>query len=156
MSNKFEIEMSVIVRPATQRDRRDWDTLFEAYCAFGGDQQTAEMRDRVWGWINDETAQTTCFIAEDAGGEVIGFVHFRKYERPMPATKGAYIDDMFVSPSARGKGVVDHLITSVGVYAEEQGLDVVRWMTSETNYRARSVYDRHATKSNWVTYQLNT
>lgn len=27
---------------------------------------------------------------------------------------------------------------------------------SETNYGARAVYDRHATKSNWITYHLNT
>ncbi len=74
----------------------------------------------------------------------------------MPATKGAFIDDMFVAPSARGQGVVEAMIEAVGVYASDHGWDVVRWMTSETNYRARSVYDRHATKSNWVTYQLNT
>ncbi len=146
----------MIVRPAAERDRIEWDALFEAYCAFGGEQQTAEMRDRVWDWILDQGAQTTCFIAENEKGNAIGFVHFREYERPMPATKGVYIDDMFVSPSARGRGVVDQLISSVGKYANERGLDVVRWMTSETNYRARSVYDRHATKSNWVTYQLKT
>ena len=155
LRNEFEVEMSVTVRPVAKRDRQDWDTLFKAYCKFGGDQQTAGMRDRVWDWIHDETAQTTCFIAAHDAGDVIGFVHFREYERPMPATKGAYIDDMFVSPSARGKGVVDQLIGSVGEYAKKQGLDVVRWMTSDTNYRARSVYDRHATKSNWITYQLD-
>ena len=48
------------------------------------------------------------------------------------------------------------MIEAVGTYAREQGWDVVRWMTSETNYRARSVYDRHATKSNWITYQLDS
>ena len=147
--------MSVKIRPIAARDRQEWDALFSAYCSFGGDQQTSAMRDRVWGWIHDETAQTKCFVAENEQGNVIGVVHFREYERPMPASKGAYIDDMFVSPAARGQGVVDRLIASVGTYAKEQGLDVVRWMTSETNYRARSVYDRHATKSNWVTYQLN-
>ena len=148
--------MSVTVRLVMEHDRKNWDTLFEAYCEFGGDRQTAEMRDRVWNWIHDETAQTKCFVAENDGGDLVGFMHFREYERPMPATKGVYIDDMFVSPSARGQGVVDRLITSVGAYAKEHGLEVVRWMTSETNYRARSVYDRHATKSSWVTYQLNT
>lgn len=147
--------MAVKIRQAAQQDREEWDTLFEAYCEFGGDEQTAEMRDRVWGWIHDQTAQTLCLVAENDHGEVVGFTHFRSYERPMPATKGAYIDDMFVASSARGQGVVDKMIEAVGAYAKDQGWDVVRWMTSEANYRARSVYDRHATKSNWVTYQLN-
>ena len=144
------------IRQTGEQDREDWDTLFEAYCAFGGERQTPEMRDRVWGWIHDPSAQTLCFVAENDQDELVGFVHFRSYERPMPATKGAYIDDMFVTASARGQGLVGKMIEAVGAYAREQGWDVVRWMTSETNYRARSVYDRHATKSNWITYQLNT
>ncbi|WP_299614206.1 GNAT family N-acetyltransferase [uncultured Tateyamaria sp.] len=148
--------MVVKIRRAADQDRAAWNVLFQAHCAFGGEEQTSEMRDRVWGWIHDQDAQTLCFVAENDQGEVIGFVHFRPYERPMPATKGAFIDDMFVAPSARGQGVVDAMIEAVGVYASDHGWDVVRWMTSETNYRARSVYDRHATKSNWVTYQLNT
>lgn len=154
--SKIEFKMSVMIRPAVDQDRSDWNALFKAYCEFGGEAQTDEMRDRVWGWIQDQTAQTICFVAENDRSEVVGFVHFRAYERPMPATKGAYIDDMFVAPSARGHGIVDLLIEAVGRYADEHGWDVVRWMTSETNYRARSVYDRHATKSNWVTYQLKT
>lgn len=147
--------MVVKIRQAAAQDREEWDALFKAYCEFGGDKQTSEMRDRVWGWIHDQAAQTLCFVAENERRELVGFVHFRSYERPMPATKGAYIDDMFVAPSARGRGVIDIMIEAVGAYAKDQGWDVVRWMTSETNYRARSVYDRHATKSNWVTYQLD-
>ncbi len=144
------------IRQAAQKDREGWDALFDAYCRFGGEEQTAEMRNRVWGWINDPNAQTRCFVVEGDNQQLIGFVHFRSYERPMPATVGAYIDDMFVSPSARGQGIVDLMIQTVGDFAKEQGWDVVRWMTSETNYRARAVYDRHAVKSNWVTYQLKS
>jgi hypothetical protein len=31
---------------------------------------------------------------------------------------------------------------------------VIRWITAENNYRARGVYDRLATRTNWVTYDL--
>lgn len=148
--------MTVTVRQADQKDREGWDALFEEYCRFGGEEQTVEMRDRVWGWIADPTAQTRCFVVESENQQLVGFVHFRSYERPMPATIGAYIDDMFVAPVARGQGIVDMMIQAVGNFATDQGWDVVRWMTSETNYRARAVYDRHAKKSNWITYQLNS
>lgn len=147
--------MAVTIRQAEEGDRAGWDTLFAAYCASGKQEQTAEMRNRVWGWIHDPSAQTRCFVVDGADGHLVGFVHFRSYERPMPATVGVYIDDMFVAPGARGQGIVDQMIQAVGAYAREQGWDVVRWMTSDTNYRARAVYDRHASKSNWVTYQLD-
>lgn len=147
--------MTTTVRQAEQKDRHAWDQLFQAYAEFGNVKQTSEMRDCVWGWVHDSTAQTMCLVVENDQEELLGFVHFRSYERPMPATKGVYIDDLFVLPEARGLGIVDRLIQSVGEYASEQGWDVVRWMTTETNYRARAVYDRHATKSNWITYELN-
>ncbi|WP_238377070.1 hypothetical protein [Neptunomonas antarctica] len=34
------------------------------------------------------------------------------------------------------------------------GWPLVRWITAENNYRARSVYDKLATKTHWQTYQL--
>lgn len=150
----MEVGVTVTLRWAEERDRAQWDKLFEAYCAFGGAQQTPEMRDRVWAWIHDPSAQTRCFVVADPHGQLVGFVHFRAFERPMDAAIGGYIDDMFVASEARGQGVVDLMIENVGAYAKKQGWDVVRWMTSDTNYRARAVYDRHAVKSDWITYQL--
>lgn len=145
--------MNITTRFATEADRPAWDHMFLAYATFGKTEQTEEMRARVWGWIMSPTAQTRCIVAETQAGELVGFTHFRSYERPLPATVGAYIDDMFVDSMARGQGVVDLMIKAVGAFAESQGWDVVRWMTREGNYRARAVYDRHAEKTDWITYQ---
>lgn len=100
-------EMAATIRQVAEKDCNEWAALFEAYCKFGGGERTSEMRDRVWGWIQSPTAQTRCFVAENDQGKIVGFVHFGSYERPMPAIKGAYIDDVFVGPSARGQGMVD-------------------------------------------------
>lgn len=148
--------MDIRIRPAAQADKGAWAVFFEQYAACGNQIQTPEMRDRVWQWIHSETAQTVCLLAEDEQGQLVGFVHFRSYERPLPATTGTYIDDMFVSPQVRGAGIVDQMIDAVGTYARHKGWDVVRWMTAETNYRARSVYDRHADKTKWITYELRS
>jgi ribosomal protein S18 acetylase RimI-like enzyme len=142
-----EIPMTITTRFATEADRAAWERVFLAYATFGKTEQTPQMRVRVWGWIMTPTAQTRCIVAEAEAGELVGFTHFRSYERPLPATIGAYIDDMFVDPSLRGQGVVDLMIRAVGDFAESQGWDVVRWMTREKNYRARAVYDRHADKT---------
>ncbi|MGR3759799.1 GNAT family N-acetyltransferase [Roseobacteraceae bacterium NS-SX3] len=146
--------MQIRIRPVTLADRSGWDSLFAAYAASAGEEQKPEMRDCVWHWIHDHTRQTTCLVAEAEGSKLVGFAHFRSYERPLPATSGVYIDDMFVSPEARGFGIADRLIGGVAEFAKEHGRDVVRWMTAETNYRARAVYDRHAKKTKWITYEL--
>lgn len=146
--------MKTTIRQVTSFDRVAWDKLFLAYAEFGDEAQTPEMRDRVWNWIHDSTVQMFCFVVENEQQQLVAFVHFRSFLSPLPAKKGAYIDDLFVTPASRGLGIVDQLIESVGNYATEQGWDIVRWMTSATNYRARAVYDRHANETNWVTYEL--
>ena len=46
------------------------------------------------------------------------------------------------------------MIEAVRAVAEQRGWSVVRWITAENNYRARSLYDRVATKTPWVTYDI--
>lgn len=99
------INMNTTIRQATQADHQAWDRLFQAYAEFGNEEQTHQMRDRVWEWIHAKTAQTICFVVENEQKNLVGFVHFRSFERPLPATKGAYIDDMYVTPVSRGLGI---------------------------------------------------
>lgn len=141
------------VRPVCPGDRTRWESMFEAYARFGRQDQTAEMRARVWDWVQNPDGQVFCNIAGTDEAGAVGFIHFRAYERPLPATIGCYIDDMFVCSSARGLGLAELLIESVCDSASQNGRDVVRWMTSETNYRARALYDRIGFKTKWITYQ---
>jgi hypothetical protein len=39
--------------------------------------------------------------------------------------------------------------------AAERGWPVIRWTTADDNYRARSKYDRLATRTMWVTYDMS-
>ena len=40
--------------------------------------------------------------------------------------------------------------------AAERGWPVIRWTTGDDNYRARAVYDKLATRTMWVTYDMAT
>ena len=66
-----------------------------------------------------------------------------------------FLDDLFVVPEARGKDVVEALYAELNNFGKEKGWPFVRWITADNNYRARSVYDKIAEKTAWVTYQLD-
>jgi GNAT superfamily N-acetyltransferase len=87
-------------------------------------------------------------------GEVQGLAHFRTFARPLAASKGLYLDDLFTSPSARGKGLAAALLTRLAEIARDEGATVVRWITASDNETARSLYDRVSTQTPWVTYDL--
>jgi GNAT superfamily N-acetyltransferase len=141
------------VRRPVEADREDWDRLYAGYAGFYGVAQTPEMRDRVWGWIHDPAHEVEGLVAEDEG-RLVGLTHFRAFARPLSATMGGFLDDLFVAPEARGSGAAEALIQAVADEGRRRGWSVIRWITAEDNARARKLYDRLARRTPWVTYDL--
>ncbi|KAA2317119.1 GNAT family N-acetyltransferase [Pseudooceanicola sediminis] len=142
------------IRPVRDGDREQWDHLYAGYAAFYQVPQTSEMRDKVWGWLHDPAQESEGLVAQGPGGKLVGLAHFRPYARPLAASTGLFLDDLFVSPDARGSGAADALIEGVRKIAEARGCSLVRWITAEDNYRGRGLYDRVASRTAWVTYDI--
>jgi ribosomal protein S18 acetylase RimI-like enzyme len=145
--------MSATIRPVVLADRPGWDPLYAGYAAFYGVNQTPAMRDTVWSWLMDPAHPVTGFVADD-GGTLTGLAHVRAFARPLSATTGGFMDDLFVDPSGRGTGTAEALIDAVRAHGAAQGWSVIRWITAEDNARARALYDRLATQTRWVTYDI--
>lgn len=143
----------MIVRRPAAEDRAEWDRLYIGYAAFYTVNQTQEMRDQVWNWINDPSHSTEAFVAE-ANDRLVGLAHFRPFSRPLAASTGGYLDDLFVDSLVRGSGVADALISAIVEEARRRNWTVIRWITAENNFRARAVYERLAERTSWVTYDL--
>lgn len=143
----------MLIRPPKADDRAEWERLYAGYAAFYQVAQTPDMRATVWDWIHDPTHQTKAFVAEDQG-RLLGLAHFRPFARPLSATTGGFLDDLFVEPAARGSGAADALIAAITEHGRANGWTVLRWITAEDNYRARALYDRLAEKTRWATYDL--
>jgi GNAT superfamily N-acetyltransferase len=153
-SNIMTTHDKLVVRPVQVKDRAAWETLYQGYAKHYKVTQSAEMRERVWSWLHEPTMESEGLVAETWDSKVIGLAHYRPFARPLSATTGGFLDDLFVLPEARGMGAADALIEGVKNIALERGWSVVRWITAEDNYRGRSVYDRVAVKTNWVTYDI--
>ncbi len=143
----------MLIRPPVAADRPEWERLYAGYAAFYKVTQTPEMRATVWGWLHDPAHQTRGLVAEEEG-RLIGLAHFRPFARPLSASTGGFLDDLFVDPAARGSGAADALIGAIADEGRKQGWTVIRWITAEDNYRARALYDRVAEKTKWATYDL--
>ena len=146
--------MSVQIRPIMASDRSVWDRLFAGYATFYKVDQTDEMRDRVFGWLMDAEHTSNGLVAEDAKGEVIGFAHYRPFVSQLSARTNGFLDDLYVDPTSRGSGAAEALINAVGDIARDKGWGVVRWITADDNYRGRGVYDKLATRTMWISYDM--
>jgi GNAT superfamily N-acetyltransferase len=78
----------------------------------------------------------------------------RRFSRPLAGSRGLFLDDLFVTPDARGEGAATAILETLKTRARDEGLSVVRWITAADNDAAQRVYDRVAQKTEWVTYDL--
>ncbi len=144
---------AVTVRPVAADDRAAWATLYRGYRDFYGKPHDPAVYETVWGWLQDPAHETRGLIAERAGVPV-GIGHFRRFARPIDGSHGIYLDDLFTSEEARGSGAGSAILHRLAEIARDEGAALVRWITAESNATARSLYDRVAAQTPWVTYDL--
>jgi len=140
--------------PVSEAHRARWEELYAGYAQFYRVDQTAAMRATVWGWLMDPAHELFGLIALDRAGHPVGLAHLRPFARPLRASLGLYLDDLFVDPAARGSGAAPALIAAAAEAARARGATLVRWITADDNYRARTAYDRVAMRTGWITYDL--
>lgn len=144
----------ITIGPPEQADKPAWRVLFEGYATFYKRPMNDAISDTVWGWLHDPAHPLEALIARD-GGKPIGLAHFRPMPRPLTGTTAGFLDDLFVDPAYRGRKIADQLIDAMAATARTRGWTVIRWLTADDNYRARGVYDRKATRTWWITYQID-
>lgn len=147
--------MSITIRPPADSDRGDWERLYRGYAEFYEVPMNDAILGSVWEWIFDPARPFYCIMASDDDGRGVGLMHYRAMPSPLRGAEVGFLDDLYVEPEARGSGVVSELFRELSARAREHGWPVVRWITRDNNYRARSVYDRVAVRTDWITYELN-
>jgi ribosomal protein S18 acetylase RimI-like enzyme len=143
----------VLIRPVTEQDHDAWRVLYRGYRDFYQVEHSDAAIDTVWSWLHDPAQQTRGLIAT-VDGVPRGLAHYRTFARPLSASHGIYLDDLFTAPEARGHGLGSALLTRLSEIARDEGATVVRWITAESNETARSLYDKVSTRTPWVTYDL--
>lgn len=135
-------------------DFKAWKELYRGYAEFYRVQQSEAMVHTVWSWLNAPDHEVQGLVVEDEDGRLVALAHYRPFARPLSATMGCFLDDLFVDPARRGTGAADLLLAELSRLASERGWSVVRWITAEDNYRGRGKYDQHAVRTTWITYDM--
>ncbi|HEY4868636.1 MAG TPA: GNAT family N-acetyltransferase [Candidatus Dormibacteraeota bacterium] len=90
-------------------------------------------------------------------GEDVGFATvFWSWETSIAARVGV-LNDLFVVPQERGRGVATALMGACRQRCREQGAVRMIWQTAPDNHRAQSLYERlGANRESWIDYWLST
>ena len=144
------------IRPVAQHDYEQWLPLWDGYNAFyGRSGPTAldpEITRTTWQRFLDAYEPVHALVAE-SDGRLLGLVHYLFHRSTTAIQPNCYLQDLFTSADARGKGVGRALIDGVYERARLAGSPRVYWLTHETNHTARLLYDKVAENSGFIVYR---
>ena len=148
--------LDVLIRPVNERDYDAWLTLWEGYNAFyGRSGPTAlpvEITRTTWSRFFDAQEPVFALVAEREGA-LLGLVHFLYHRSTISDAPVCYLQDLFTTDFARGRGIGTALIHEVYRQAKAANASRVYWHTHETNRAAQRVYDRIAERSGFIVYR---
>jgi ribosomal protein S18 acetylase RimI-like enzyme len=145
--------MKVSVRQLSEADKPVWLNLYESYLEFYESETDGSSTELLWNRITKETPEIQALVAE-LDGMVVGIVHFHYQLSTWAQTWHCYLEDLYVSGDARGKGAARALIEEVKRLAIERKCSELFWITKESNQIARKLYDKVAAVSDFVRYEI--
>lgn len=144
---------TIRLAPVTAQDRVVWQDLWRAYLDFYGTTLGDEAYDAGFAQLlSDDAALFNGLIAWD-GDTALGLVHWVHHPHMWRPEGAVYLQDLFTVPAARGRGIATKLIEAVYADADTRGAPKVYWMTNETNYQGRILYDRIGRLTPFIKYE---
>jgi len=147
---------AVKIRGVAQSDFDRWLPLWEGYNAFyervGPKAVPMQVTHTTWARFFDHYEPVHCLVAE-ASERLVGIAHYIFHRNTTMLGPTCYLQDLFTSEGARGKGVGRALISGVYAHAKSAGSTRVYWQTHETNLTAQRLYDSVAERSGFIVYR---
>jgi GNAT superfamily N-acetyltransferase len=141
-----------------EADLADLLPLMRDYCDFyevsPSDRDLLAMSRAL---IADPEREGLQLLARDGAGVAIGFATIFWSWATSSASRIGVLNDLFVTPAARGKGTAESLIRLALERCRDHGASALSWQTARDNHRARALYERiGARREEWLDYSLET
>jgi GNAT superfamily N-acetyltransferase len=144
------------IETVAEADLAELLPLMRAYCDF---YSTAPSDDQLLALsraaISDPLLEGVQLIARDGTGRAVGFASVFWSWDTTEATRIGIMNDLFVSPEARGSGLAELLIERCLQRCRARGAARLDWQTGPENLRAQAVYDRvGGVREPWLPFTL--
>jgi GNAT superfamily N-acetyltransferase len=145
--------MTIAVRSIIAADKAGWLRLFGDYITFYEEDVPEDVIELTWQRLLAQDDNMAGFIATDGEGRALGIVNMVFHRSTWSPTWYCYLEDLFVAPDARGKGVGRALIEATYDEADRRGASRTYWATHENNVTARTLYDQLGRLTEFVQYR---
>jgi GNAT superfamily N-acetyltransferase len=141
----------MLIRDPAATDETAWRSLWSHYNAFYETVIPEPVTARTWQRMLDPAAPIFGRLAVD-DAELVGFCVSVIHDSTWTTAPLCYLEDLFVAPEFRGRGVGRMLIADLLDRAKSNGWARLYWHTRANN-PARRLYDEFATADDFVRYR---
>ena len=141
---------------ASAADAADLLAMMRSYCDFYEVSPTDDALETIITALREDPEhEGVQLIAREAGGSACAFATVYWTWSTTDGCRIGIMNDLFVVPSARGRGIADALIDACRDECARHGARILQWQTAPDNARAQAVYDRvGGVRSQWIDYSL--
>lgn len=144
--------MSVMIRPLQAEDRRAWGDLWRGYLAFYETTRPETQFDMHFDRLTDPDVSEWHGLLAVSKGTPVGLAHVLLHPHGWQPEPTAYLQDLYVDPSARGCGAGRALMQAVYDLSDRLGAQGTYWTTQSFNTAARKLYDSIGTVTPFIKY----
>ena len=147
--------MSVHIRAFEPADRDGFLAMWQAFTATAPD----EPGNPEVGQLNFQRVMDggplRGIVALDESKRLVGFALFLCFPFTWARGDACYLQDIFVTEEARGRGAAGVMIEHLVALGRAEGWFKIFWMTQPDNHSAQRVYERVAQRMDYLRYDLN-
>ena len=148
--------MTLVIRPGEREDVPVIADLIRGLAYFERlEDQVSMTEERLAANLFGPRRYAETLIAQD-GDQHVGFALFFHNFSTFLAKPGIYLEDLFVIPEHRGRGVGRALLKELARLAVERECGRLEWSVLDWNKEAIAFYERLGARPNseWTTYRL--
>ncbi len=143
---------AIIIRDPSAADEAAWRELWSGYNAFYEASIPEAVTAQTWRRLLDPASSMFGRLAV-IDGEVAGFSLYIVHDSSWTIGPYCYLEDLFVAPKLRGRGIGRILIADLIERARSNGWSRLYWHTRAGN-PARRLYDEFIQADDFVRYRL--
>ena len=143
----------MMIRWATPQDEGAWRGLWQGFLDYYDMSLDPQITDYTWKRLMSTESPLKARLACE-GPAVLGFAIHQHHPSTWVMGDDCYLEDLFVSPGARGKGVGRALIDDLASLARAKGWKRLYWNTDASNETARRLYDSFTPDDGHIRYRM--
>lgn len=141
----------IIIRPLKFEDFPQWLPLWDGN-NLGQRDDIVTME--TWTRLTDPKNMQVNGLCAEQNGDILGIVHYILHPTTGAVNPVCYMQDVFVAPIHRRKGIGKRLVADVTKIGQAEKWARMYWLTQDGNAEAKAMYENFGIKLNFSFYVL--